>query len=424
MDSRDKRQLAKQRREAARQAQKFHKEQEKQNRKTSARPGAAPQKEAAPSKIKEAVYARRDKMNAERRQHLSREELYRRRGREKLRDLKPEDHEEGYFVDEYAEKQRQERRARIIRRQEREVIHRNKKPLSHRQIRVKRILLSIAIILGVLIIGVVLSFTVLFKTEHINVEGDIYYEKQQIIDFSNVVEQQNIFIGTWNSTPEEIVKNLPYVESAQVDFQVPDTITITVKNAVPSYAIQDDDGYLIVSSKGRILDRTTYKTDDLVELKCGEIRDKTKGTYIDFGDDSVSEILHSVAKSFAANNVENITGFDITNLSGIIINYDNRIDINIGLPDDIEYKIKTAFTIINEKLDPNHTGTVSGTLDVSTCNKNKMSRYKPSPTIAVTTSPPAAQTTTVPAGGSGNQGDPGESAEDDGAENNAVNGGN
>ena len=275
-----------------------------------------------------------------------------------------------------------------------------------------------------LIIGVVLSFTVLFKTEHINVEGDVYYEKQQIIDFSNVVEQQNIFIGTWNSTPEEIVKNLPYVESAQVDFQVPDTITITVKNAVPSYAIQDDDGYLIVSSKGRILDRTTYKTDDLVELKCGEIRDKTKGTYIDFGDDSVSEILHSVAKSFAANNVENITGFDITNLSGIIINYDNRIDINIGLPDDIEYKIKTAFTIINEKLDPNHTGTVSGTLDVSTCNKNKMSRYKPSPTIAVTTSPPAAQTTTVPAGGSGNQGDPGESAEDDGAENNAVNGGN
>ena len=139
MDSRDKRQLAKQRREAARQAQKFHKEQEKQNRKTSARPGAAPQKEAAPSKIKEAVYARREKMDAERRRHLSREELYRRRGREKLRDLKPEDHEEGYFVDEYAEKQRQERRARIIRRQEREVIHRNKKPLSHRQIRVKRI---------------------------------------------------------------------------------------------------------------------------------------------------------------------------------------------------------------------------------------------------------------------------------------------
>lgn len=390
MDSKDKRQLARQRREAAKQAQKFHREQQKLNKKPSEK---APKAEASNSKITEAVNQRRAKRREERSENLTREEKFRREGEKKLRSLRPQDHEEGYFIDEYAEKRRQERRAREIRRQEREVIRRNKKPMTAKQIRLKRILISAGLFAAVLVIGVVLSLTVLFKTEKINVVGDIYYEREQIIGFSNVAEQQNIFIGTKNSTPQEIVRNLPYVESAQISFEVPDTINISVKNAVPTYAIRDGEGYLIISSKGRILDNANYITEDLIELKCAEINTRTKGDYINFGDDSVSDILHSVAKSFAAYSDGKITGFDISNLSGIIINYDNRIDINIGLPDDIEYKIKTAFTIINEKLDPNKTETVAGTLDVSTCNKNKISRYKPAP-IAPVTEPVTTQPTT------------------------------
>lgn len=389
MASIDKKQLARQRKETARQAQKYHREQQKQQKRPSERPGKTNDNK---SKITEAVNARRDRRNAERRRNLTREEEYRRRGAEKLRNLQPRDYEEGYFIDEYAEKQRQEKRAKQIRRQEREVIRRNKKPMTSGQVRLKRFLISAGLLVLVLATGAILCLTVLFKTETINVEGDIYYERDQVIGFSNVAEQQNIFIATKNSTPEEIVKNLPYIESAQISFAVPDTINITVKNAVPTYAIQDGDGYLIVSSKGRILDIAKYKTEDLIELKCGEIKNKTKGSYIDFGDDSISEILHSVAKSFAAYGRGRIKGFDISNLSNIIINYDNRININIGLPEDIEYKIKTAFTIIDEKLDPNNTGTVSGTLDVSTCNKNKISRYKPAAPV-----PDAAQNATQPA---------------------------
>lgn len=381
MDSKDKKQLAKQRKEAARQAQKFHREQQKQNKKSSEK-----QKKSgtSKSKIKDAVNARRAKRREERSEHLTREEKYLREGEEKLRNLQPRDHEEGYYIDEYAEKQRQEKRAKEIRKQENEVIRRNKKPMSSKQIRIRRILISAGIFAVVIVVGVILSLTVLFKTEKIEVDGDIYYDKNQIIAFSNVKEQQNIFIGTWNSTPEEIVKNLPYVEGATISFAIPDTISITIRNAVPTYAVKDGNGYLIVSSKGRILDTANFKTDDLVELKCGEIKEREKGKYINFGDDSVPDILHSVAKSFADNGVDKITGFDITNLSAITINYDHRIDINIGLPEDIDYKIKTAFTIINEKLDPNNTGTITGTLDVSTCNKNKISHYKPSATQATT----------------------------------------
>ena len=58
MDSKEKKQLAKQRKETARQAQKFHKEQEKQNKKSSAKSGKT---DGSKSKIKEAVNVRRRK---------------------------------------------------------------------------------------------------------------------------------------------------------------------------------------------------------------------------------------------------------------------------------------------------------------------------------------------------------------------------
>lgn len=399
MDSKDKKQFARQRREAARQAQKFHKEQEKQNKKSSAKSKKKPaKKKKSVSKIQDAVTERSRRQRAERRQNLSREEKFRREGKEKLKNLQPHDSDAGgYYIDEYSEKQRLEKRAKVIRKQEREVIRRSKKPLTAKQVRLRRILVSVGIAAAVIVIGAVLSFTVLFKTEKIDIEGDIYYTEEQITAFSNVTLQQNIFLGAWNSTPEEIVKNLPYVESANIGFAVPDTITIRIKNAVPTYVVKDGNGYLVVSSKGRILDTTADNFENLVVLTCGEIKNKSKGEYIDFGDDSVPDILDSVAKSFAANGVDKITGFDISDLSQIVINYDNRININIGLPEDLDYKIKTAFTIINEKLDPNHTGQIYGTLDVSTCNKNKISHYKPSETIPATTEQP----TTAPAGENG-----------------------
>ncbi len=388
MNSDDKKQIARQRKERARQAQKFHREQGKQKKQSSEKP----RKRSSDSKIKEAVNSGK----AANYRNISREEKYLRESEEKLRNLQPHDFEDGYYIDEYSVKQRQKKRAKEIRKQENEVIRRNKKPMTSKQIRNKHILISAGIIAVVIVIGVILSLTVLFKTEKIEIVGDSYYTREQIEAFSNVNLQQNIFIGTMNSTPEEIVKNLPYVEGASISFSVPDTITISITNAVPAYAVKDGNGWLIVSSRGRILDTAAEKPDGLVELTCGEIKDTSKGKYIDFGDDSVPQILDSVSASFAANGVDKITGFDISNLTQITINYDNRIDINIGLPEDIDYKIKTAFTIIDEKLDPNGMGTITGTLDVSTCNKNKISHYKPAPTTEApsvpATSPTDAQT--------------------------------
>ena len=119
---------------------------------------------------------------------------------------------------------------------------------------------------------------------------DNYYYEDQIIAFSNVQLQQNIFFATIGSTPELISENLPYVEEADVSFAIPDTVKITITNATPSYVIKQANGYLLISSKGRILDTIAENTDKLPELKCGELKVTEVGKNVSFTDENVPDI--------------------------------------------------------------------------------------------------------------------------------------
>lgn len=310
-----------------------------------------------------------------------------RESEEKIRNLRPHDFSDGYYIDEYGARQKQQRRAKEIHAQETEVIHRLKKPLTQKQIRLRRAAGYSAIFAVVLIVGLILSLTVLFKTEKIEVEGDEYYFDDQIIAFSGVQYQQNIFVEALSADAENIVKNLPYVEKAEISFSVPDTIIIKITNAVPSYVIENGNEYLIISASGRILDSASDNKDKLPLLKCEKLKSTKIGEYVSFSDDNIPEILKSVTDSLEANDVKKITAFDVTDTANIMLVYDDRITINLGLPEDIDYKIRTAVTIIENNLDPNKTGTVEGVLDVSSCNTNKISRFKPADAEQATTRP-------------------------------------
>ena len=390
LTSKERKSLEKQRKNAAKQAEKYHKEKAKQDKraKKSPNPKKEQQKKAPKSKIEEAFLKQKEEQESQRQvENMSREEKFRRKGKAKIKNLKPKDYEDGYYVDEFGEKQKQEKRAKEIRAQEREVIRRRKKSLTSTQIKHRRIALYSSIFAAVLIIGVILSLTVLFKTEKIEVEGNSFYSKDQILSYANVALQSNIFVGKMTATPDKIAEKLPYVESAKVDFVVPDTIKITITDAVPSYVIINDGKFLLISSKGRILDVMADNSSNYPVLSSSSLKNTTVGEYVSYSDENVPVILEEISDSLSKNEFKGITGVDVTNTANIELVYDNRIAVIIGLPEDIDYKIRTAMAIITEKLDPNKTGAIYGTLDVSSCSTTKTSRFNPNETIAVTTAP-------------------------------------
>lgn len=425
LSAEERRKIGKQRKQAAKEAQKYRKNREKavkssakQENKDSAKKQNEPKKQGenkkpktAPSKKNyNAQKAKATKNNTKsekktenkshskieqklneqmkkQRDDLSQEERFIRKSEKKIKNLKPRAYDDGFYIDEFGERQKQQRVAQSIHEQENEKVKRLKKPMTSNQIKKRRIMAS-AITCGVvLLIGVILSLTVLFKTEKIEVEGNSFYSEDQILSYANVALQSNIFVGKMTATPDKIAEKLPYVESAKVDFVVPDTIKITITDAVPSYVIINDGKFLLISSKGRILDVVADNSSNYPVLSSSSLKNTTVGEYVSYSDENVPVILEEISDSLSKNEFKGITGIDVTNTANIKLVYDNRIAVIIGLPEDIDYKIRTAMAIITEKLDPNKTGAIYGTLDVSSCSTTKTSRFNPNETIAVTTAP-------------------------------------
>lgn len=252
-----------------------------------------------------------------------------------------------------------------------------RKPLSPIQRKIIRIISYAAIIAVVLIVGVVLSLTVLFKAQAYEVTGVTKYSEEEIIDACGINKGENIFLAPKTPAENRVKKAFPYVEEADVGFKIPDTITISVVEAVEGYLVKlDKTDYLVISTKGRILDQVSdpsaYDLPIFIgpTLTSGEI-----GDYVSYEDDKVVSMIESITQTFADNGYTGITEIDATNMADISFTYDNRIKVKLGIPEDLDYKVRTAMTIINENLDKNQTGSITGVLDVSRCNSTKRSYF-------------------------------------------------
>ena len=279
-----------------------------------------------------------------------------------------------FYVDEVDERRRKVREERDIERESRRL---EKKPVSPARRKFMRIVSTFVIVAVIIIVGVILSLTVLFKTQSYEVVGNTLYLESDIIKTCGISEGENIFLAPKAPAEERIERRFPYVDTAKVSFSIPDTIRIEIKQAVEGYLFKvSDTEYLIISTKGRILNRVAdisgYQIPIFIgpKLKSGEI-----GDFVEYEDSTILEIIDSITQTFSDNGYQGITEINATDPANISFIYDGRIRVKIGIPEDISYKIRTAMTIINSNIDINPSSKVTGVLDVSRCNVTKRSYF-------------------------------------------------
>lgn len=253
-----------------------------------------------------------------------------------------------------------------------------KKPLTPLVRRIRNIITSCAIVAVVLIVCVVLSLTVLFKTQSYEVTGNTMYKESEIIKTCGISKSDNIFLANKRAAEKRLIKSYPYVEDVKVSFAIPDTITIDISEAAPAYAVKmGDTQYFVASSKGRILEQV--ESIDSLKLPLflgGELKNATVGEYVEFSEKATLDIIDEIVTVFEDNGYTGITEIDATDNANISFTYDNRIKVKLGLPEDISYKLRTAMTIIVEKLDLHGSDSTAGELDVSNCNDTKKSYFR------------------------------------------------
>ena len=287
----------------------------------------------------------------------------------KVRGLEPTDHRDGYYVNEVGVRRRTAEKQRVKRRKA------QPKPISPKQRRARRVIAYVSIIAVVIIVGIILSLTVLFKTEKIEVKGNKYYDENIIIQLSGLNKGDNIFTSSMFADTSRITQTLPYIKSAHVSFNIPNGLVITIENQAPYYSLRSGKDYFLISKDNRILEKVSKKPDKLMFIEAPKLKSTEAGDYAEFFKERYTNALDDIIASLKKNNINDITAISVKNINDITITYDNRIVVKIGLPDGIDYKIRTAFTIISKKLDPHNTRTIMGILNVSGCNTGKKRSY-------------------------------------------------
>ena len=157
------------------------------------------------------------------------------------------------------------------------------------------------LILAVLGVALALSLTVLFKIDTITVEGETRYDSAQVIELSGIEQGQNLFLCKAKEGAASIENALPYVETVEISRRIPNKIVITVKEATPSGVISQQDGYVIISSQGKVLEVADQPKEDLPIIKGIQLENAQPGSSVQFEDQNAQEVLQSITQAIERN---------------------------------------------------------------------------------------------------------------------------
>lgn len=214
-----------------------------------------------------------------------------------------------------------------------------------------------AVSLIVLIIFSVLSVTVFFNIETAVVMGSSIYTAEEIIDVSGIQGGDNMIRKNLGKAEKAITSELIYIEEAKITRKLPSSVEILVVPCVETASLQDEGGYMIISETGKIL-RMSEEPAEGTQVFYGSnpAEDLGIGDTFRSEDENKTDVIFELMSLADNEFVSGITSFDVKDRLNINCVYDNRIEIELGVVTDAEYKFRLANEIISTRISPNAEG--------------------------------------------------------------------
>ncbi len=225
----------------------------------------------------------------------------------------------------------------------------------------KTILQYIAIGVAVVAVMVVLSLTVFFKIDEIQIVGDSPYTDEQIIASSGISLNENIIVCDAKGVSGKLAKALPHIGSAEVKRSLSGKVTITVKVTPGKYSFINGDTAVVIDGDGKVLGQVPAAEAIKYTVVQGlGIVNAVPGEKVEVSDSGAYDLLKSVGAQLAGAGIDKITSVDITNVYDISAVYDGRITLLIGGMSSVERKLALAAKVIDREneIDPMQYGRI------------------------------------------------------------------
>lgn len=217
-----------------------------------------------------------------------------------------------------------------------EAIKRNSKKRTKR--RKKRLVSFLLVLLFlVLCVGAVLSVTVLFPIENIIVEGNSIYSEKEIIKASSITAEDNLILVSGKNTENLIARELPKSGKVKVDKIFPDTVKITVNNAVPTYFLADESGYCVADDAFKANEYVSEVPADCIYIRTADPAEIELGQNITFSAED-AEMIKRLCE-LTSEKPFKLTGIDLRDNIDIKISLDGKFVVRFGGSVDLEQKM-------------------------------------------------------------------------------------
>lgn len=219
------------------------------------------------------------------------------------------------------------------------------------------------------------SSMILFRVKYIDVDiNDIDVDaRDAIYENLDINQGDNLFFIDEKTVSKRLENAIIDVDCVEIKKKFPDAIFINVKRASKVFDIEFGGKYIAISGKGKVLEVSEAPEEGLILLKGIDLESFEVGKKIGYKDKSVEKKISEFIEKMNANNLEKTTEIDFNNGHLFFANYDGRIKINFGFYENMDYKIKTAAEIINNKLGAAETGG----LDLSEVFEENRSYFAP-----------------------------------------------
>ena len=220
---------------------------------------------------------------------------------------------------------------------------------------VRRALYVLLIALGIVTVIVVLSLTVLFKIETININGNKHYTKQQISAVLPIATEKNLFTADTKGAKEKLETNLPYIYNAEIKRKFPSTINVNITETPKIYYVKNPDkSYTYLDDNFKVIEARTEKAPKKgVEIRKAAVKNAVNGETVEFTDAKVAKNLTKLNNTLKKIEMEKVTAIYSQDINNNFVVYDGRITIKIGSLDNAEDKLYAALSAIDKLSESN-----------------------------------------------------------------------
>lgn len=230
---------------------------------------------------------------------------------------------------------------------------------------VRNALITTGLLLLLLAVGVVLSLTVFFKIEVIDITGSGMYSSEEITAYCSVDVGDNLFLIDKEKCAEVLEQKLSYIYDVEITRKLPSTLQLNITEASPAYKIKNEDGsYILLDDRFKVLNNNSADSSEgAVEIQNVSIVSSENGLLIGFENEEVQTCLNELSSIIKKLNITEATAVSSDGKNNNCIVYENRIILKLGSSENLEDKIYRGIAGC-EKLNES-TPNAKGTMDLT-----------------------------------------------------------